>query len=321
MTLPAARTHFVLQDKFVGNDFYSGFQFETDDDPTHGRVNYVDMHTAINNNLTQATDDKFFMRADATKTLGPNDRGRDSVRISSWNAYAEAVIVLDVQHMPEGCATWPAFWTLSQKGPWPNGGEIDIVEGVNLQSANLASLHTNPYCTMPQQRFQSGATVSTNCDANANFNQGCGTKFADGFSYGTLFNSVGGGWFVMARTRTEGVRVWFWRRNDPTVPPAVAQPPSPGFGSALFGGGAVITPDPTWGMPAAAFPAGDFCDYDGHFDPHIMVFDLTFCGDWAGADFPNSGCGGDCNDLVNNHPEEFDNAYWEINSLLVYTPQ
>ena len=71
------------------------------------------------------------MRADATKTVGPNDRGRDSVRIVSQSAYAEAVIVLDVQHMPEGCATWPAFWTLSQQGPWPNGGEIDIVEGAS----------------------------------------------------------------------------------------------------------------------------------------------------------------------------------------------
>ena len=25
--------------------------------------------------------------------------------------------------------------------------------------------------------------------------------------------------------------------------------------------------------------------------------------------------------VVDNHPEEFANAYWEINSLLVYTPQ
>jgi beta-glucanase (GH16 family) len=71
------------------------------------------------------------MRADSTKIVGTNDRGRDSVRISSWNAYDEAVIVLDVQHMPEGCATWPAFWTLSQAGPWPNGGEIDIIEGTS----------------------------------------------------------------------------------------------------------------------------------------------------------------------------------------------
>ena len=76
-----------------------------------------------------ATDNKFFMRADSQNIVDPSARGRDSVRISSWNAYGDSVIVLDVQHMPEGCATWPAFWTLSQQGPWPNGGEIDIIEG------------------------------------------------------------------------------------------------------------------------------------------------------------------------------------------------
>lgn len=311
-------TTFVLKDKYVGYDFFGAFQWETFDDPTHGRVNYVDLQTAQKNNLTQATDSKFIMRADTSKVVGPNDRGRDSIRISSWAAYADSVIVLDIQHMPEGCGTWPAFWTLSQKGPWPNGGEIDIIEGVNLQSKNIATLHTASSCTMPSARFQSGTTVSTNCDANANFNQGCGTQSSDGFSYGTLFNNVGGGYYVMARTADTGVRVWFWRRDDPGVPAAVAQK---GLLNDVFGDTPVITPDPTWGPPMAFFPMGDFCDYDSHFDAHIVVFDLTFCGDWAGTDFLLSGCGGTCDDFVNNNPDAFDKAYWEINSLHVFTPK
>ena len=69
------------------------------------------------------------MRADSTKVVGDAARGRDSVRVHSTGAYDEAVVVLDLAHMPEGCATWPAFWTLSQRGPWPTGGEIDIIEG------------------------------------------------------------------------------------------------------------------------------------------------------------------------------------------------
>ena len=52
------------------------------------------------------------------------------MRITSLKAYDEAVVVLDLQHMPEGCGTWPAFWSLSQQGPWPQGGEIDIIEGM-----------------------------------------------------------------------------------------------------------------------------------------------------------------------------------------------
>ena len=49
---PAVSMHYTLKDKYVGNDFYSGFKWETDDDPTHGRVNYVDQGTGISKNLT-----------------------------------------------------------------------------------------------------------------------------------------------------------------------------------------------------------------------------------------------------------------------------
>ena len=72
------------------------------------------------------------MRADDWSIIGPSSRGRDSVRISSKTAYGDSVIVLDLAHMPAGCGTWPAFWTLSQNGPWPHGGEIDIIEGMLL---------------------------------------------------------------------------------------------------------------------------------------------------------------------------------------------
>ena len=88
--------------------------------------------------LHSASDSKFVMRADSTNVVPGDARGRDSVRIISNDAYDESVTILDLAHMPEGCSTWPAFWTLSQRGPWPNGGEIDIIEGmmstVNTQS-------------------------------------------------------------------------------------------------------------------------------------------------------------------------------------------
>ena len=72
------------------------------------------------------------MRADYQNPVYPGSRGRNSIRIHSNKAYDESLIILDLQHMPEGCATWPAFWSLSQKGPWPHGGEIDMIEGASL---------------------------------------------------------------------------------------------------------------------------------------------------------------------------------------------
>lgn len=87
--------------------------------------------------LYTASDDKFVMRADHTKKVWKRARGRDSVRISSKETYDDALFVLDLEHMPEGCATWPAFWTVTKKGPWPHGGEIDVIEGLRLEFASL----------------------------------------------------------------------------------------------------------------------------------------------------------------------------------------
>lgn len=145
--------HFVLTDSYTGRDFLNGWKWEDLDDPTHGRVNYTDQHTALATNLTYgthisssprplnrhetssayvATDTKFVIRADPYNIVSPTARGRNSVRISTWKAWDESVTVLDLQHMPEGCGTWPAFWSLSQQGPWPHGGEIDIIEGTDV---------------------------------------------------------------------------------------------------------------------------------------------------------------------------------------------
>jgi len=114
------------------------------------------------------------MLPDSKNIVNPDSRGRDSIRISSKRAFDESVVIIDLEHMPHGCGTWPAFWTLSQKGPWPAGGEIDIIEvthlshlifhhaetitlqGVHEAEQNLISLHTPPGCTMPERRYQTG---------------------------------------------------------------------------------------------------------------------------------------------------------------------
>jgi hypothetical protein len=95
----------------------------------------------------------FYMRADNSTIVDPSARGRDSVRISSLNAYDDAIFVLDLTHMPAGCATWPAFWTLSKDGPWPNGGEIDIIEGT-LSTSHLSTLIRRCMCLSSRCQFE-----------------------------------------------------------------------------------------------------------------------------------------------------------------------
>ncbi|KAH8118462.1 hypothetical protein DFH11DRAFT_1502630 [Phellopilus nigrolimitatus] len=307
---PDSLLGFTLQANIVGKDFFTHFHWETLDDPTHGRVNYVDQGVALSRNLTSATGSSFIMRADYTTVVPKNARGRDSNRISSYSTYSDSVLVLDVKHVPWGCATWPAFWTVT-KSTWPRGGEIDVIEGINNNGANRATLHTSPGCQMQSHRGQSGrdsskhvlthiyrSTVSTDCNAFANNNQGCGTSFRKTGSYGSALNAMGGGWFVMKRMQTEGVYIWFWGRNDPSVPSEIKQ--------NVLGIDLSVSPDKSWGTPDAHFPSTTSCDFATHFDAHQIVFDLTFCGDWAGSSFPTSGCSqSSCEDYVNDNPHAF----------------
>jgi hypothetical protein len=84
-------------------------------------------------------------------------------------------------------------------GPnWPQGGEIDIVEGVGDYTNNQATIHTNPGCSLTSsdtsQLGISGSVVGgTNCAAAETNNQGCGVRSSDDTSYGSGFNGVGGG--------------------------------------------------------------------------------------------------------------------------------
>ncbi|KAH9047156.1 concanavalin A-like lectin/glucanase domain-containing protein [Lactarius hengduanensis] len=317
---PCARAFFYLQDEWIGEEFFQGWDWVTKDDPTHGRVNYVSQAEAQNKSLTYADGGKFFMRADNRTLVAPSARGRDSIRISSQKTYNEAIFVLDLQHMPAGCGTWPAFRTRSDTDL---GGIIDIIEGINLKTHNQATLHTAPNCTMPPDELrqpQTGETSFTDCNTAANHNAGCGVIFSDTVpppctsctSYGAPFNRAGGGYFVTYRGR-DSVKVWFYPRHG--YVPEVFRDGAPR--------GVPVYPDTFWGPPVANFPfSPDLCDYEQHFAAHRIIFSSTFCGDWAGSLWPTSGCGeGTCNDFVNNNPSAFAEAYWEINSLRVYTPQ
>ncbi|KAG2008383.1 glycosyl hydrolase family 16 [Coprinopsis cinerea AmutBmut pab1-1] len=292
-----------LTERHVGNDFLKNFEFEAISDPTHGRVNYVNETIARQEGLAYATGDTFVLRADSTTVLDPKGPGRNSVRLVSRRYYKTSVMVFDIRHMPQGCGTWPAVWTVGDN--WPNQGEIDILEGVNDQSPNQVTLHTSAGCEMPPERMQTGTPAFNNCDAAVNFNAGCGVKIQDSRSYGPAFNAMGGGWYAVEIT-PKYIKSWFWPRDSSTVPPEVVRQRH-----------GVVQPA-RWGIPDAYFPATDLCDLRSKFGPQRIVINLTFCGDWAGSVYGASGCPSTCVDFVNNNPEAFIDAYFDFASLRVY---
>ena len=192
-----SNSDWTLVETVSGSNFFDAWNFWSWDDPTHGTVDYVDSNTAWNQGLISINNaGNAIMTVDTTPQVSG---GRQAVRIHSNKIWTGGLVLMDAVHMPTGCGTWPAWW---MNGPnWPNGGEIDILEGVNAFSENQVSLHTGDGCTMPNTLNQgqtgqvtTGNYDSYNCASYATSNQGCGVRaVGDETSYGPGFNNIGGG--------------------------------------------------------------------------------------------------------------------------------
>ena len=117
-------------------------------------------------------------------------------------------------------------------GPdWPNNGEIDIVEGVNDQNYNIMTLHssTGPVLGANSDSF-AGDLGTLNCDVNAPNqakNAGCSIHDASDLSFGTGFNTAGGGVFATEWT-SSFIKIWFFPRGSiPQTLRAATHNPTP----------------------------------------------------------------------------------------------
>lgn len=294
---------YVLKDDYNSASFFNMFDFFTEADPTHGFVQYIDQGSAWNTGLISNSNGKVYIGVDHTN-VQPN--GRPSIRLTSKAAYnSGSLVILDLDHMPgNSCGSWPAYWMV---GPsWPNGGEIDIIEGVNTQNHNAMTLHTADGCSIYDNGNFTGSLYSDDCYVNAadqTNNLGCQISTSQYNTYGDGFNNVGGGVYAMEWT-DEAISIWFFQRG--TIPSNI-QSGNP-------------TPDASWGRPLSQFTG--CCDIPEFFSDNQIVFDVTFCGDWAGSvwssDSTCSALSGSCTDYVANNPQAFSNAYWSINSLQVF---
>ncbi|KAI9646866.1 hypothetical protein NHQ30_004866 [Ciborinia camelliae] len=295
-----ASSVYHLVDTYNSNNFFSTFSFFTGADPTHGYVSYQSQSAASAQGLINTNNGQIYLGVDYT-TYNPA-AGRASVRLSSNKSYTHGLFIADIAHMPGSiCGVWPAYWLF---GPnWPYSGEIDIIEGVNLAGTDSITLHTGPGCVINTAGSQPGTTLSDpNCNANSGYN-GCGVTTSNTNSYGNGFNNVGGGVYAM-QWESSGIYVWFWPRGS--IPADITA-------------GAPVTGN--WGLPIVAFNGGSGCNVDSFFTNENIVFDTTFCGDWAGSVWSSGNCAGlasTCNAYVGANPGAFAPAYWLINSVKVY---
>jgi hypothetical protein len=140
---------------------------------------------------------------------------------------------------------------------WPDDGEIDIVEQVNLQTNNRYTLHTLNGCHHPDASasatIETGQVISTDCFNQTNGDEGCIVQDPSSSSFGAGFASSGGGVFAMLWDDT-GIKIWFFNRSSiPTDLPTASPNPS------------------GWPTPTAFFPISA-CDTTKFFGPQTMIF-------------------------------------------------
>jgi len=186
-----------------------------------------------------------------------------------------------------------------------------MIEGVNSQGASNSVLHTSWNCAMDKSSMvQSGSPGNLNCTSTQNSNAGCIVQpQASANSFGPDFNAEGGGWYAVERTSTY-INMWFWARNDSSVPDEVRRA---GFASQKA---KQINPG-NWGTPYANF-GNSACDVS-KFKPQNIIINLTLCGDWAGSSYPST-CPKTCVQHVEEDASDFEQAAWNIASLTVWSP-
>ncbi|KAJ3822968.1 glycoside hydrolase family 16 protein [Lentinula raphanica] len=295
---------YVLEDLYQGQSFFNSslWTFFDDTDPTAGLVNYQSSADAQSKGLAYVQDDgTTVLKVDNTTSL-TSGQYRDSVRIGSVKSYNGGLFIASFYAMPWGCATWPAFWTV---GPnWPDQGEIDIIEGVNLNTHNQLTLHSGSgsACTI-ESSFSSLISANSTignlqCASSDTSNTGCTYIDNDPRSYGQGFNAQGGGVYAMD-WNSDAIKMWFFPRSD--IPSDIINK----------------TPNPSsWGNPAALF-SNTGCDISSHFSEHTITINTDVCGGWTESSFSGSGCSGTCADTVAD-PSNFDNAQWQIEYVAVY---
>jgi len=301
--LPAAlAANFTLVKSYAGSTFFDSWDFDTNyDNTTNGDVQYVNSpQLAFVNSAGNA-----IIKVDNTSNVPYPDK-RNSVRITTQDYYEAGTIwIFDAVHLPYGCSVWPSFW--SKGFDWPRQGEIDIVEGINLQSSNQMALHTFAGCSASSGTDQTGITGDLNC--NSTTGSGCTVGEKAQNSFGAGFASSGGGVWA-TQFDASGIFIWFWNRAN--IPASITTAADSIDISA-------------WGPPSAAYPAAG-CNIGEFFGAQQLVIDITLCGDWAGVpSIYQPTCGGDgsasgcyVNSVINAGSPHFDTAYFEISYVKAF---
>ncbi|KAI9568719.1 concanavalin A-like lectin/glucanase domain-containing protein [Boletus coccyginus] len=306
-----APSHAVAYDiirDYSGSTFFDGWEFYGSwDGLTLGNVTWVTREVASSQNLAYVNGENHVIIRVDNVTNVPTGQTRKSVRITTQDAYDMGSLwIIDANHIPHGCSVWPAFWGFGRN--WPDGGEIDIMENINLHTNNLMAVHTTQGCYHSGNTDQLGTTGTTDCSQGS----GCTVEETSLNSYSLGFADAGGGVFA-TQFGVSGIFIWFWSRPD--IPSSISRATSTSSMDIS-----------SWGIPSAAF-SSNTCNISQFFTPQNLVLDIDLCGTWAGvpsiygsqcAYQGSTGiCYNDC--VVGPGSPRYNEAYFDINYVRTYT--
>ncbi|KAI5462403.1 concanavalin A-like lectin/glucanase domain-containing protein [Mariannaea sp. PMI_226] len=296
-----------LSDTYDATNFFDKFTFFSDSDPNGGHNVYQTREKATELGLAKFENGEVYLGPDTTNVLSENT-GRPSVRLQSAITYNHGLFIARFSHLPKAaCGSWPAFWTVG--GSWPNDGEIDIIEGWNLQTTNAPAFHVGSSSKFGQCKLDGADQISTvktgNCDNTFSddtqfTNQGC-----TGYDTTSPYGSSEGGVYALEWTE-EYIKLFAWKWDSV---PANIDSSEPNTDS--------------WGKPNMFLKNND-CNIDNHFIDQTIIINLAFCGNPVGnPDVWGAACkaktGFDtCNAYVSAKPKDFAETYFKIKDIRYY---
>ncbi|KAF9741126.1 hypothetical protein PMIN02_011262 [Paraphaeosphaeria minitans] len=297
---------------YNASNFWDNFNFiDSADVFTHGFAQYVGIDEALSSGLAKVNNGKVRLGVDSKNTYSATGSGRKSIRLQSWGNFDNGLLVADFAHVPvKGCGMWPAFWVYQGERPDPpTYAEIDILENVNVHTANTHSFYTSEQCTINIQKGSLVPEKSTNCHwaSNGPSSQGCSFHAEEG-TFNQPFNDQ---YKVIAlQVERERIRIWHFKKNEVPADLNSANP----------------SPD-AWTKAPTVHITPKSCDFHKAFQRFHIIINITFCGSWAGDDFNNTNYAGqcakqtatnDCKSWVASHPSDFTNTYFEFNSIKLF---
>ncbi|CAK9092659.1 Probable glycosidase C21B10.07 [Durusdinium trenchii] len=188
----------------------------------------------------------------------------------AWRPDVGFVVAMKYKHVPYGPGVWPAFWFLNSDRPWPSGGELDVLEFANDETAKV-TFHTDQNCSLNVPKMMSCASqlVGASMDTDVS----CLTNYS-GNALGCMPPQLRrtGEWY----SKNPGVLVTVWDASGITtfhipegqIPADLkAEKPQPN------------TWPSAWRMAFMPFDP-ETCVNIAH--PQEIVINIALCGDWAG---------------------------------------